>query len=108
VHETGNGLELAYSTPRGWLRNGARVAIGDAPTSFGPVSFSIAVDGDTAHVRVDAPARSVPERLTLRLRLPDGRRVARVSAGRLDAATGTIDLSGRRGRVEVDAALTHR
>jgi hypothetical protein len=94
VHETVDrsgapyGLQLAYATPRAWLHPGARVAVENAPTSFGPVSFSITASRASAHVRVVAPGRAMPKRLTLRLRLPH--------------ATRTIDLSGRTGTIELD------
>jgi hypothetical protein len=109
VHETSdargepNGLQLAYSTPRAWLEPGARIAVDQAPTSFGPVSFSILAGDGSAHVRIDAPRRSTARRLTLRLRLPHGLRIARVEPPiRFDAATGTIDLSGLTGTIELD------
>ena len=47
VHETRDaggaphGLELAFATPRPWLRAGRRIAVERAPTSFGPVSYSL-------------------------------------------------------------------
>jgi hypothetical protein len=94
VHETVDargeplGLQLAFATPRAWLRAGNRVAVTNAPTSFGPVSFSIDVDPGSARVRVDVPSRPVPKRLAVRLRLPSG--------------TRTLDLSGRMGRVDFE------
>ena len=100
-------LELAYSTPRAWLEPGKRIAVAGAPTGFGPVSFSIAVHAGSARVRVDPPVRAVPKRLTMRLRLPHGERIAGVvPATPYDGATGTIDVSGRRGPVELDVRLT--
>ena len=107
VHETPDGLELAYSTPRAWLEPGKRVAVAGAPTRFGPVSFSIAIHAGSARVRVDPPVRAVPKRLTIRLRLPHGERIAGVTpAIRFDAATATIDLSVRRGPIELDVRLS--
>jgi hypothetical protein len=107
VHETrdrvGNpsGLHLAYATPRGWLQPGSRIAVTDAPTSFGAVSFSIAAGSSMVTVTVDAPARPSAS-LGLRLRLPGGARIARVELdgsafSRVDSSTGTMNLSGLRG-----------
>jgi hypothetical protein len=81
VHETADGLELAWSTPRAWLAPGKRIEVRDLPTSFGPVSFAI----DARHVSVDLPPRA-PRSVELRLRLP--------------GSTRTLDLSGLRGHVE--------
>jgi hypothetical protein len=102
VHETANGLELAFATPRGWLRPGGRIAVTGAPTRFGPVSYTIAASRSSAHVHVDAPP--VPQ-LALRLRLPSGVRIRSVRpVHRFAPASGTIELSGARGPVDLDVS----
>jgi hypothetical protein len=100
------GLRLAAATPRSWLRPGRRIAVGNAPTSFGPVSFSIESGARSATVSVDVPRRRTPRSLSLRLRLPAGVGIGGVTlAGkpyrRFDADSGTIDLSGRRGTIDL-------
>jgi len=115
VHETHDGagepsgLQLAYATPRAWLQPGKRIEVRRAPTSFGPVSFSIAAGTGSVRVVVDVPKRTAPRSVTLRLRLPHGLRLTRVTVGgkpwrRFDRASGTVDLSGRTGTVELTAA----
>jgi hypothetical protein len=96
------GLRLAEATPR----LGARIAVTNAPTSFGPVSFSIESHANGADVSVDVPARSAPDALSVRLRLPQGLRIGSVAVGgkpypRFDRGTGTIDLTGRHGTVQL-------
>jgi hypothetical protein len=119
VHETADaagrprGLELAFATPRAWLAPGKRISVAGAPTSFGPVSYALQAGGDSIRVSVDVPARQSPGSLRLRLRLPVGARVRSVTlAGRpyprFDAATGTIDLSGRTGSLDLLAHLSRR
>ena len=102
-----NGLELAFATPRLWLSGGQTVAVHDAPTSFGRLSYSIARRGRTIQATVTAPRAAS---LRLRLRLPAGERLGPVEvAGRpvpVDGATGTVDLTGRSGTFEVKAAVT--
>ena len=84
VHETANGLQLAYATPRAWLAPGKRITVRNAPTRFGPVSFTLAASRGAVHVTLDVPhVRS----LQLRLRLPH--------------VTRTLDLGGRSGRIEL-------
>ncbi|HEX7083842.1 MAG TPA: hypothetical protein VF186_06985 [Gaiellaceae bacterium] len=111
VHETRDadgrprGLQLAYATPRDWLRPGKRIAVGGMPTSFGRVSFEIRATTRSARVSVDVPSTR-PARLGLRLRLPAGRRITSVALdgrpfGRVDRATGTLDLSGLTGRLDL-------
>jgi hypothetical protein len=108
VHETSapngvpRGLELAYATPRAWLDPGRRIVVHEAPTSFGPLSYELDSRPGAVDVSVDVPSRPRPRTLRLRLRLRRGERITGVLlAGRpfrpFDAATGTLDLSGRTG-----------
>jgi len=112
VHETfdadGNpfGLELAQATPRAWLRPGRRIVVRRAPTSFGPISFSIRARHGSVRVSLDVPDRVRLRGLKLRLRLPGGNRIATVSLNgrpfrRFDAASERIDLPRRAGRLDL-------
>jgi hypothetical protein len=100
------GLELAFATPRTWLNAGRRVVVSGAPTSFGPVSFTLEALESSVHARVTVPERAHPRRLRLRLRLPRGRHVSSVTLDgrpftRFNRRTATLDLSGRRGTLEL-------
>jgi hypothetical protein len=114
VHETRDrralptGLELAYSTPRRWLVPGKSIVVRGVPTSFGRLSYSIRSERSVVRVSVDAPSRVRPARLSLRLRLPVGERIVRVTLGgrpfvRFDPRTDTLDLSGLAGHLELAA-----
>ena len=103
------GLELAFSSPRAWLEAGKSIVVRSAPTSFGPVSYSIERQQNAVHIDVLPPTSPAPATLRLRLRLPAGEKIATVElAGRsvpFDAKTSTIDLSGRTGELELVATL---
>ncbi len=73
------GVDLAFATPPSWLVDGGTFSVKDAPTSFGPISYSVARDGTTVTVRVAKPAAAKGVRL--RLRLPKGVRVLRMRVG---------------------------
>jgi hypothetical protein len=117
VHETRardgapRGLELAFATARPWLADEKTITVQDAPTSFGPVSYSIERQGNLVQAIVQPPTASPPASLRLRLRLPAGVRIRKVLlAGRplpFDRASGTIDLTSQRRNAtfEVDAVL---
>jgi hypothetical protein len=99
------GLDLAFSTPRGWLANGKEIVVRSAPTSFGDVSYSIVRRGRSIRARLVLPTDA---HCRLRLRLPAGERLARVLVGSATAAVGpggTIDLGARRGGVLVRATV---
>jgi hypothetical protein len=112
VHETRGprgtptGLELAFATPRSWLAPGKTISVQNAPTSFGTLSYVLTRSANRIRVSVD-PVPSPA--LKLRLRLPLGERVAAVrSAGSVvpfDRRTGTIDLSRRKGHIELTVVV---
>jgi hypothetical protein len=116
VHETRDkdgspvGLELAFSTPRAWLGDGKTIAVNEAPTSFGPLTYSLRRDGNRLTGDVLVPSSRPPYTLRLRLRLPHGveLRAVRVNGQRrpIDRRTATIDLSGLRGSLDVTALLS--
>ena len=85
------GLELAFATPRGWLARGKSIVVRAAPTSFGPISYSLTRTGAAVRVVVDPPASPQLRSLKLRLRLP--------------GLTRALDLSGRRGRIELSVPV---
>jgi hypothetical protein len=117
VHEIGEpggsprGLELAFATPREWLQPGRKISVRRAPTSFGPISFSIRAAHAAVYATIDAPSGTTPRELALRLRLPLGRRVAAVvvngkASTAFDERTGTIFLPTRDPHLEIVARTT--
>ena len=78
-----------------------------APTSFGPVSYSLEARADTILATIDVPVRTPPKSVALQVRLPARQRVAAVTVnGRpIEPAerrrSGTIDLSGHGSHLEV-------
>jgi hypothetical protein len=116
IHETTDaagvpaGLELAYATPRAWLRPGQRILVRNAPTSFGRISFTIAAAPRSVRVHLEVPAARSLRILRLRLRTPSRTLIASVSLdGRawreFDPAAETIDLSGRTGSLSLVVRL---
>jgi hypothetical protein len=108
VHETRDasgspqGLELAFATPRPWLMSGKEIAVNDAPTSFGPISYTIDAGLGLVSVSLEAPRSAALRTLRLRLRLPAGERMTGITVNgnpfrRFDSKTETIDLSGLSG-----------
>jgi hypothetical protein len=118
VHETArpngapDGLELAFATPRAWLGAGRRIAVQEAPTSFGPLSYELDARADAVHVSLTVPSRTRPRTLRLRVRLPRGERIATVQLDgkpfrAVDRATQTLDLSGRTGTLDLVVRRGH-
>ena len=106
VHETRgpggvpHGLELAYATPRSWLQPGKQIAVTDAPTSFGRLSYSLSSTDGLVQGTVEVPSSPRPAAVRLRVRLPAGKHLKSVlldgrPTRRFDPVTGTINLSGR-------------
>ncbi|HEY7602886.1 MAG TPA: hypothetical protein VH760_01405 [Gaiellaceae bacterium] len=104
------GLDLAFGTPRPWLGDGKSISVDGAPTSFGALTYDLRRDGNRVTGTVVVPSRRPPPTLRLRLRLPHGVKLqaVRVNGRRrpLARSTGTIDLSGLRGTLDVAAVLS--
>lgn len=102
------GLFLADATPRGWLADGRTISVRNAPTCFGPVSYSLAsyLADRRVEATVQVPGRDPIRQLRLKLRLPAGRRIQSVTLNgqphtRFDAEHATIDLTGLSGRLDL-------
>lgn len=81
IQERGNELWLAPLITSNWLADGMSVAVTNAPTRCGRVSYRI-----TSHVRdgvieaqIEPPTRSMPKAIVLRLRHPDGKALLAVT-----------------------------
>lgn len=81
VTERGDQLWLAPFLPSYWLKDGLAVAVTNAPTRFGPVTYRIASHLKNGYIeaRIEPPTRFLPQALVLRLRHPDGRRIRAVT-----------------------------
>jgi hypothetical protein len=81
VMEREGELWLAPLLTDQWLNNGMKVAVRDAPTSFGTVSYRIKSFTDRGYIEaeIDPPTRSSPKALVIRLRHPNGRRIRTVT-----------------------------
>lgn len=106
-------LRLLFATPRSWLRDGESVTVERAPTTFGEVAAVARSDLSRGRVVAELrlPTDAPPAKALLRLRLPDGYRVASATTGgRALAVDGgeTIDITGLRGDVTVEARVDRR
>lgn len=73
LRESGDDLQIGFAVPRSWLAPGRRLAVREAPTRFGPASFSMEADADGSSIRVhlDPPPGGVEGAIRVRLRHPD-------------------------------------
>jgi hypothetical protein len=102
------GLELAYATPRGWLRPGRSIEVRELATSFGPISYTLTAASGSVTASIDVPDREPPRSLRLRLRLPDGERIRAlfVNGARQRRPSGeTFALPPQAGHVDVQAVI---
>lgn len=108
--ETGvpNELRFAHSTPREWLENGKVIEFNNAPTIFGNASCRIVsgIDKGKINVNLYIPTRDPIEKIFLKLRLPQGKRIQKVKLQgrdypRFDSEKELIDLRGFKGQIEL-------
>ena len=90
---------LAKGTPRSWLEEGKTIAVSNAPTRWGSLSFSLRshLQTGTIEARVVAPSVPPSARVKLRLRVPAGHRIRSVTANgkpwdQFDAEEETVTL----------------
>lgn len=98
-------LRLLFATPKRWLNDGQTIKIERAPTAFGEVSVRVQSRLSQGEViaEVDAPQRQ-PKQTLLRIRVPDGSRIASAQAGSrklIADANGTVDISDLKGKFSV-------
>jgi len=74
---------MAQAAPQHWLKQGQRVEVQNAPTVFGPVSYTIqsAVDEGRVTVQLTPPRRNPPREIQVFVRHPEGRPIQHVLAG---------------------------
>ncbi len=101
-------LHLAAATPRGWLEAGKKIQVQDAPTLFGPISYTIEshLDEGFIDVQVDISRDEPIAGLYLRLRTPGQRKIKDITVGGTPAADILLDdetllLQNASGKLEI-------
>jgi hypothetical protein len=109
VMEQGETLWLARATPRAWLEQGKRIAVKNAPTHFGALTYEILSDVDNGRITVllQIPTRTPPARVLVQLRHPTAAPIAKVRLNgaewtEFDASDGLVKLSGAQGQARLD------
>jgi len=81
IQEEGDELYLARAIPRYWLKDGQKIAIRNAATYFGPMSFEIRsfVNEGRIEMTLDPPTRNAPKFIHIRFHHPEGKPITRVT-----------------------------
>jgi len=105
-------LHFGRAIPRDWVATGKPIAIENAPTRYGHVSYKLETRGDELVATVGLPATGkLPKELYVTFRAPKGKRVTSVTvngkAGRLGGTHGdaAVIAPGGARRFEVVAKL---
>jgi hypothetical protein len=111
VMEEGQSLWIARGTPRAWLGQGKRTAVGNAPTYFGAVAYEIVSDADNGRIAatVEIPSRRPPARVLVRFRHPRAAPIKSVMVNgqlwtRFNRDKEVIELMGLTGKVSLAAS----
>ncbi len=111
ILEQGETLWLAKATPRAWLEQGKKIAVGDAPTLFGTAAYEIVSDVDHGKISatVGIPDRNPPGVVLLRFRHPQALPMKSVRVNGtpwtdFDPAKEVIRLQGLTKTVRIEAA----
>jgi hypothetical protein len=80
ILEDGDALKLGEGIPRQWLEPGKKVSVKEAPTEFGEISYKIRAQADgSMQVHVEPPKRRTSAKISLKLREPGMRKIAKVN-----------------------------
>jgi len=96
VMERGDQLWLAPFVTGNWLKDGMVVAVGNAPTTFGKVSYRIEshVAKGSIDVTIEPPRRNPPKEIIIRLRHPEGKPIRTAKGAKCRIEGDTIRLKG--------------
>lgn len=97
VTEFDNDLVLAAGIPERWLAPGREIAVTEAPTHFGPVSYRLRSEAGRVTASVTLPTRTPYRDAWLHVRLPGGRAPAKVTVDGKDWEE--VDRQARRIRL---------
>jgi len=109
VREQGRELYLGQALPRYWLKEGQTVSIVRAASHFGPLDFAVESHAANGEIRatVVPPERNRPEKIYVRLRHPEAKRLQSVTVNgaawtEFDAEKEWVVLPGSvQGRQEI-------
>jgi hypothetical protein len=100
VMERGEELWLAPFVSNHWMHDGMRVVVRQSPTRFGSVGFTLVshVEEGAIEAVIDPPTRSLPHKIVLRVRHPDGKPIQSVTVNGkphkdFDTAREVVNLS---------------
>ncbi len=111
VMEDGGNLWLARATPRAWLEDGKKIAIENAPTHFGTVSYRITSAASDGKIKatISMPSAIGQNAVLLRFRHPRNAPIQSVAVNGqvwndFDKGRELIRLKNVTGTVTVEAA----
>ncbi len=98
--EDGDTLRLLPGVPRAWLKAGAQLAVKNAGSYFGPLTFAVAVssDGKNVQVTIECPGDRRPRGVELRVPHPQEQKALSVEGGKYEATTETVHIVAFDGR----------
>lgn len=77
----GDALIIGQAVPREWLQKGKQIEVKNAPSYFGPVSFTVEGENDQHQITaaVQLTKRNAPKELLVRLRHPENKQIRSVT-----------------------------
>lgn len=100
-------LCLSPATPPAWQEHGKTITVKNAPTVFGPVSYTqiSRIRDRLVRIRLSVPERNAIQKLLFFVRVPGRLPVSGVTVNGLDhkafTADGALNLSGLRGMLDI-------
>ena len=108
VREEGDTLWICQGAPRQWYMDGETIKAHGMASAFGTLGFSVEsmAASSLIHASINIPDRKIPDKIYIRLRHPDGKKMQKVTVNGedcdgFDKEKEIVIISGRQGRVDI-------
>jgi hypothetical protein len=99
VRESGNDLYLLSAVSPEWLSPGKVISVNQAPTNFGPLSFTLHCSADSICMNISSPERNAPQNILVRIPWFFDLVAARVDGKAAQAESGHVKFTSSARRV---------
>ncbi len=97
--EDGNTMHFLRCAPAAWFRTGSRIVLENVRSLYGKLNLKMT--SSEGSIAFEYELERAPEKVTVRLPHPDGRKAYRCTGGTYDAENETVTLCGTSGKIEL-------
>ena len=109
LYENSDEIWITPAAPRHWFRPGQQIALKNAASHFGTISFQIDSNSGSIQAEITLPARKIPSIIKMTLRTPECQPIVSISLNgknwtRFDPQSGEIQIPYSPQKINLTAA----